>query len=133
MSYLLDTNICIYLIKKKSEFLIAKIEKIAASKLFLSSITVAELEYGVEKSQHKEKNALALSKFLLPFQLIPFDELAAKEFGKLRAGLEARGKPIGVFDMQIAAIALTHQLTLITNNTREFERVPNLELENWTK
>jgi len=133
MIYLLDTNICIYLINRKSQELIDRIEQEKPSDVGLSSITVSELYYGVNKSTQQEKNLTALAQFLMPFEIIPYAGEMAEQFGKIRAALEKRGKPIGAYDMLIAVQAIYHDLTLITNNVREFNRIPELKIENWLK
>lgn len=131
--FLLDTNICIYLIKKRSPELIAKLLEHSVTEIALSSITLSELKYGVHKSQHQEKNAAALERFLFPFQVLPYDDLAANAYGKLRAELERKGALIGSLDMLIAAHAIAVKAVLVTNNTKEFSRVAGLKVENWTK
>ena len=92
---------------------------------------MAELQYGVWKSQYREQNQRALSQFLIPLVIADFDEQAASVYGKVRATLEAQGTPIGSLDTLIAAHALSLNVTLVTNNIREFSRVPGLRLENW--
>lgn len=131
MKYLLDTNICIYIIKKKPEIALKKVQTLATNDLCVSSITVAELRYGVEKSQHAAQNREALELFLMPLVIMPFNKDAAISYGKIRAGLEAKGQPIGSLDTLIVAHALSLGFTIVTNNTREFERVPGLHVENW--
>jgi len=133
MIYLLDTNICIYLINRKSPDLIERIEQEKPSDVGLSSITVSELYYGVYKSVQLEMNLTALAQFLMPFEIVPYMGEMAEQFGKVRAALERRGKPIGGYDMLIAAQALYHDLTLVTNNVKEFNRIPELKIENWLK
>ena len=131
MKYMLDTNICIYIIKKKPIQVIQVLQKKKIGDICISTITLAELEYGVEKSLNKVKNQLALTEFLAPIEIINFNDKAARHFGAIRAHLESIGKVIGPFDLQIAAHALSEDLILVTNNTKEFERVPNLKIENW--
>ena len=131
MRYLLDTNICIYLIKKKPLEVLQKFNAYVVGEIGVSVITVAELEFGVQKSQHPVQNQQALEKFLLPLTLVDFDYLAAITYGHIRAILETQGTPIGSLDTLIAAHALSLDLTLVTNNTREFSRVPNLKVVNW--
>lgn len=135
MNYLLDTNICIYIIKKTPEKVIKKLEAIVnddgKNEIYLSSITVSELYYGVEKSSQIEKNLEALKGFLTPFQVIDFDLKSAEMFGKIRASLEKKGTVIGPFDLQIASVAMANDFVLVTNNTKEFQRVDGLNLENW--
>ena len=129
--YLLDTNICIYVINKRSENAIKSIENMNACEIKLSAITLAELEYGVSKSHYRERNRRALLGFISPFEILPFDDCDAEIFGLLRAYLENTGRVIGPYDMQIAAQALSRKLILVTNNVGEFERIPELHIENW--
>lgn len=129
--FLIDTNICIYLIKRQPEELLKRIESTKPFHIKISSITVAELQYGVMKSSFPEKNRKTLIKFLSPFEIIPFTDLDAENFGYIKHELQKVGKIIGPYDLQIAAQALSRNLTLISNNTKEFIRVPNLKLENW--
>ncbi|GBF82790.1 type II toxin-antitoxin system tRNA(fMet)-specific endonuclease VapC [Aphanothece sacrum] len=131
MKYLLDTNICIYLIKKKPFKVFEKFKNIEPGDIGVSSITVAELKYGVYKSQHLEKNKVALTQFLIPLEIVSFDVNATVIYGQIRANLEREGMIIGAMDMLIAAQAVALDLILITNNIKEFTRVPNLKLENW--
>jgi tRNA(fMet)-specific endonuclease VapC len=131
--YLLDTNICIYLINKKPEPVISRLKKVLKSGVSLSSITLSELEYGVEKSQRPHENAVSLMKFLLPFDILAYDEKAANHYGIIRTDLERKGKVIGNMDMLIAAHAQSMNFTLVTNNEKEFRRIPNLSIENWTR
>ena len=129
--YLLDTNICIYIIKKKPLQVIQKLQSLDISDVAISSITLSELEYGVSKSAAVEKNKLALTQFLAPIETISFDDKAAEIYGNIRADLERKGTPIGPLDTLIGAHALSLGYTLVTNNTKEFERILNIELENW--
>lgn len=131
MKYMLDTNICIYAIKHKPERVLQTLKEKSDEGLCISSITLAELAHGVEKSASRDKNAAALLKFLTVLTVLPFDDLAAAEYGKICAYLQRQGTPIGTMDMLIAAHAKTENLILVTNNTREFVRVPDLQLENW--
>lgn len=131
MTYMLDTNMCIYAIKNKPEQVLCKIKKAYASGLCISAVTLAELEYGAAKSQNPEKNRAAILRLLSLFEVLPFDDFAAVEYGKIRAYLEKKGTPIGPLDMLIAAHARAVGLTVVTNNVREFERVPGLTIENW--
>lgn len=133
MEYLLDTNICIYIIKKKPEQVFARFQKLEPGSVAISSITLAELQYGIAKSSNPTKNQEALDKFLTPIELIDFDSSATAVYGKIRAGLEKSGTPIGPLDLLIAAHAKSKELTLVTNNEREFDRIPGLRIENWTK
>ena len=129
--YLLDTDICIYIISKRSQNIIEKIKTLEPIDVKLSSISLSELEYGVSKSKYREKNREALIHFVSGFDIIYFDEKDAEVYGLIRADLENRGVTIGPYDMQIAAMAISRNLTLITNNTDEFQRVRDLKLENW--
>lgn len=131
MKFLLDTNICIYLIKQKPLKVLQKFNAYQVGDIGVSSITVAELEFGVQKSQFPSKNQIALAQFLLPLQIADFDHGAAVIYGNIRATLAKRGTPIGSLDTLIAAHALSLKVTLITNNLKEFSRVPNLKLDNW--
>lgn len=131
MKFLLDTNICIYIIKQKPPGVLQKFNTYQVGDIGISAITVAELEFGVQKSQFPTRNQQALTQFLLPLEIANFDRAAALVYGNLRATLEKRGTPIGSLDTLIAAHALSLQVTLITNNVKEFKRVPNLKLENW--
>lgn len=133
MKYMLDTNICIYCIKKKPPEVINKFLQYDPEDICISSITYGELMHGVEKSQAVEKNRLALALFLSPIQILPFDAEASEAYGKIRADLERKGTPIGPMDMLIAGHAQAENLVLVTNNIREFIRVSNLRLEDWTK
>ena len=133
MKYLLDTNICIYIIKKKPQKLIDKITHINITDIGISSITLSELEYGVEKSSMQKKNRIALTEFVLPFEICFYDDLAAYHYGKIRSTLEKKGEPIRAVDLFIAAHALSINAILVTNNENEFKRVPKLKIENWTK
>lgn len=133
MKYMLDTNICIYCIKKKPPEVINKFLQYDPEDICISSITYGELMHGVEKSQAVEKNRLALALFLSPIQILPFGAEASEAYGKIRADLERKGTPIGPMDMLIAGHAQSEGLVLVTNNTREFIRVSNLQVEDWTK
>ncbi len=133
MKYILDTDICIYTIKKKPEQVLKKLAKLASTDIVISAVTLSELIYGAEKSQHKEKNLEALTGFLVPINILPWDESAAKRTGEIRAVLEKSGKVIGPYDLQIAGQALSLNLTLVTNNEKEFSRVKGLKIENWAK
>ena len=133
MRYLLDTNICAYLIRHKSPVVVQHLTQHPFTDIAVSSITVAELQYGVTKSAAPPQNQLALDHFLLPLTLIPFDETAAIQYGEIRTYLEAHGTPIGAMDLLIAAQALAFGLIVVTNNMREFSRVPGLIIEDWTQ
>ena len=131
MKILLDTNICIYMIRNNPPEVRKHFQHAAPGDVFISSVTVAALQYGVEKSIAKEKNASALEAFLLPLVILHFDMDAAVVYGKIRTLLERRGTPIGGMDMLIAAQAIAHDFTLITHNLKEFQRIPNLKCETW--
>ncbi|MDH4320994.1 MAG: type II toxin-antitoxin system VapC family toxin [Desulfobulbaceae bacterium] len=131
MRYMLDTNICIYLIKQKPLSVLNKLRAIAISDVVISAITLAELEYGVAKSSRPSQNNDALQEFVAPLEIMPFDDAAACRYGEIRDYLEKEGKVIGSMDMLIAAHAGSLNYTLVSNNLREFERVPGLLLANW--
>lgn len=128
---MLDTNICIYIIKRKPKPVITKFREFGVGNLCISSVTLAELQYGVEKSEQQERNRIALAGFLSPFDILPFAGEVVEEFGKVRATLERRGNVIDAYDMMIGAHALSEHLTLVTNNLREFQRIFGLSAENW--
>lgn len=132
MKYMLDTNICIHVIKNRPEIVIRNFLKHEPSELCISSITYAELMHGVEKSQDAERNRVAITLFLSPLSVLEFDNYAAEEYGKVRTELERKGTPIGPMDTLITAHARAENLILVTNNTREFNRVEGLNVENWT-
>ncbi|MCG2759756.1 MAG: type II toxin-antitoxin system VapC family toxin [Candidatus Delongbacteria bacterium] len=129
--YLLDTNICIYIINNKPVQVVDHFKKLQVHQVKLSVISLAELEYGVAKSNNREKNRNALIRFVSAFDIVEFNDSDAEVYGLIRADLERKGQVTGPYDMQIAAQALTRDLILVTNNTAEFERIPNLRLENW--
>ena len=131
MMYLLDTNICIYVINRNPVNVVKKVKTLKPNQIKLSAISVSELEYGVSKSRNREQNRNALTDFVSGFDIIPFDDEDAEVYGLIRADLEKRGRLIGPYDMQIAAQAIAKDLILVTNNTGEFERVKGLNLENW--
>lgn len=131
MNVLLDTNTCIYLIKRRPAEVLGRFEEYAVGDIGVSSVTVAELYFGVQKSQRPAQNEQALEQFLLPLAVVGFDLACAVEYGRIRAALEKKGTPIGPLDTLIAAHTLSLDLTLVTNNVREFERVPGLSIENW--
>jgi tRNA(fMet)-specific endonuclease VapC len=131
MKYLLDTNICIALIRQKPKELIERLTACKPGDVGVSAITVAELVHGAQKSNQSEQNMAALEEFLLPLELVDFDQRAAIAYGYIRAYLERKGTPIGSMDMLIAAQVLSREVTLVTNNTREFKRVPELQIVDW--
>ena len=132
-AYLLDTNICIYLIKRQPAVVLKRLREHSISEIGISCITLSELEYGINKSSRPFRNRIALAEFLAPLEILPFDDAAALEYGKLRCILERRGKPIGAMDLLIAAHALAGQSVLVTNNEREFKRIPSLTIQNWAR
>ena len=127
---LLDTNICIYIINAKPPAVLARFQQYRMGDIGLCSVVAAELAFGVAKSE-STRNRQALQMFLAPLTIMPFDAAAVWIYGDLRADLERRGTPIGSFDTLIAAHALSQQALLVTNNTREFAKVPGLQLDNW--
>ena len=133
MKYMLDTNICIYAIKHKTDTVIKNFLSHMPEDMCVSTVTYTELMYGVEKSMAVEKNRIALSLFLSPLTILEFHASAAEEYGKVRAELERKGAPIGPMDLLIAGHARSEGLVLVTNNTREFCRVERLVVEDWTK
>ncbi|MEO0870099.1 MAG: type II toxin-antitoxin system VapC family toxin [Cyanobacteria bacterium J06642_11] len=131
MKYLLDTNICIYIIKRRPPSVLNRFRTCQLGDIGISTITVAELTHGTQKSQQPQKNQAALDQFLLPLEIVDFDFAAAQTYGTIRADLEKKGIPIGPLDFLIAAQALSLGVSLITNNEKEFLRVPGLTVENW--
>ena len=132
LSRLLDTNTCIYLIRQRPREALQRFEKFEVGEVGVSVITVSELRYGVEKSTRPEQNRRALEQFLLPLEVLDFNSEATVTYGQIRASLEKRGMPIGPLDTLIATHALSLGARLVTNNTREFERVSGLQIEDWT-
>lgn len=132
MKLLLDTNICIYIIKQQPASVLKHFLEYQIGDIGISSITLSELHYGAAKSQHQDKNSRALEQFVTPLEVVPFDDAAAQAYGAIRATLERAGTPIGAMDMLIAAHAVALAIPLVTNNTREFERVPGLTVVDWT-
>ncbi len=131
IKYLLDTNIVIFTIKRRPEFLLPKFNQYV-EQLAISTITLAELLYGAEKSSNSAKNLATVNDFVSRLNVLPYDELAAFHYGDIRATLEKQGKRIGDNDLHIAAHARSKGLIVVTNNTREFERVDGLRIEDWT-
>lgn len=132
MKLMLDTNICIYIIKQKPPAVLKQFKSYSIGDIGISSITLAELQYGVAKSQHVQKNREALEEFILPLEIADFDEKASRVYGTIRAMIEKAGKPIGSMDMLIGSHALALGATLVTNNTKEFKRIKNLKVVDWT-
>ena len=133
MHYLLDTNICIYLIKRRPSEVLERFRQHSPQDVAISTITLFELQYGAERSQYQQRSEDALAKFLLPLNLINLDHSSAIEAATIRAQLEKKGMLIGPYDLLIAGLARSRSMTLVTNNTKEFERVVGLHLENWVK
>jgi tRNA(fMet)-specific endonuclease VapC len=133
MKYLLDTNICIYIIKQKPKNVLDRFKSHRLGEIGISSITSAELHYGISKSANFNKNQVALNQFLIPLEIFDFDYNASVEYGKIRFELEKAGTPIGPLDLLIAAHAKSLAMTLVTNNEKEFNRVSGLKIQNWTK
>ncbi len=131
MRYLLDTNTCIRYINGRAPKIREKMLAVEDADIGISSITKGEMYAGSAKSQHPQQSRMKQDAFFFRFASLPFDNAAADEFGRLRAALEVGGTPIGPYDMQIAAIALAHNLVVVTHNTREFELVAGLILEDW--
>lgn len=133
IEYLLDTNICIELIRGRCAKILKRLRKCSIGQVGISSITLAELECGVAKSSNPQRNKLALMEFCVALEILPFDDHAAISYGQVRAALEKKGKSIGPLDTLIAAHALALNVALVTNNQREFDRVANLQVQNWSK
>lgn len=133
MKYMLDTNICIYAIKNKPEQVLTRVKEHQKDGLCISAITLSELEYGAAKSASPDRNRAAIMQLLLILDVLPFEDQAAIEYGKIRAYLERQGSPIGPLDMLIAGHAKSEDMVLVTNNVKEFERVPELKIENWAE
>jgi len=131
MSYLLDTNTCIYFLNERSESLVRRIKSTHPREIVVCSIVKAELHYGALKSARPMENLRKQKEFLQQFGSLPFDDNAANEYGRIRSGLEKIGMPIGPNDLFIAAIAIVNDVILVTDNIKEFERIQGLQLENW--
>jgi len=131
MKAMLDTNICIYIIKRRPQAVLDRFNAFPVGDIGISSITLAELEYGAAKSAQPKKNREALEEFVSPLDVAGFDRDAAEVYGRIRAALERKGLPIGAMDMLIAAHALSLGANLVTNNETEFRRVSGLRVENW--
>jgi tRNA(fMet)-specific endonuclease VapC len=131
MKYLIDTNICIYIMNKRPAKVIQKLKHLEVGEIGLSAITVSELQYGVAKSTRRDLNRQRLNDFMAPFEILTYDELAAEVYGDIRIQLEKSGQTIGPLDMLIAAHAFSRNLILVTNNETEFKRIESLKVENW--
>jgi tRNA(fMet)-specific endonuclease VapC len=130
LKYLLDTNIVIYVLKRRPKEVLDKFNT-NASRMAISTITLSELMYGAEKSINTDKNLEAVEEFVSHLEVLPYDAKASQHYGQIKAALEKKGQIIGENDIHIAAHAISHGLILVSNNVREFKRVPNLALENW--
>ncbi len=133
MKYLIDTNICIYIMNKRPPNVIEKFRQFEPGDIGVSTITVSELQYGVSKSVYREKNRQRLDEFMAPFEILDFDAEAARVYGDIRFKLEKKGEPIGPLDLLIGAQALSRNLIIVTNNDKEFKRIEKLRLENWAE
>ena len=133
MKYLIDTNICIYIMNNHPDNTINRFKQLELGDIGVSTVSISELQYGVSKSRHREENQIRLEEFLAPLEICPYDKTAASAYGGIRSHLEKIGKLIGPLDMLIAAQALGHGWTLVTNNEDEFKRVKGLKVQNWTK
>ena len=131
MNYLPDTNACIMLLRQRNPKLMARWQAAKVSEVVLCSIVVYELRHGAERSPNPNREHAKLDAFVAPFASLPFDDPCARKCAEIRHELEQRGAPIGPHDLQIAAIASHHGLTLVTHNTSEFSRIPGLKLEDW--
>lgn len=131
MNYILDTNTCIYIIKKKPASVLERFSNVPLGQIGISVITLAELEYGARKSANPQKNLAALQQFLIPFDIFNFNYEATIEYGLIHSDLERKGTPIGPLDTLIAAHAKSLNCTLVTNNEKEFRRIEGLQVENW--
>ncbi len=131
MRVMLDTNICIYIIKQRPESVLGRFQTFQVGDIGLSVITLAELQYGASKSSQPKKNRAALERFISPLWVAAFDQPATALYGRIRGTLEKKGQPIGAMDLLIAAHALSLGVRLVTNSEREFKRVPGLRVENW--
>ena len=133
MRYLLDTNICIFIINHRPAAVRERFERVAVGEIGVSSVTLSELHFGAAKSARPAKNLRALHKFLLPLAVLAYGEDSAERYGPLRSFLEQSGTPIGPMDLMIAAHALSERLIVVTKNRREFERIPGLVVEDWSE
>jgi tRNA(fMet)-specific endonuclease VapC len=133
MRFMLDTNTCVDLIRQRDDRILRKMQRLMPDDLCVSSVTLSELEYGAAKSADPGKNRLALAEFMTPLHVVPYDDTVAPVYGRVRTELERMGTPIGPLDTMIAAHALSLGLTVVTDNEREFRRVPGLKVQNWAK
>lgn len=131
MKVMLDTNICIYIIKRRPQSVLERFSSFPLGDIGISTITLAELEYGAARSAQPRRNREALEQFVSPLDVAAFDREGTQAYGRIRVALERKGATIGAMDMLIAAHALSLGANLVTNNEREFRRVPGLRVENW--
>ncbi len=133
MKYLIDTNICIYIMNNHPHEVFERFRNTGVGAIGISSITVSELYYGAYKSSRIKQNIKRVEEFLYPFEILPYDESASREYGKIRSYLEKKGQIVGPLDMLIAAHAISRNLAVITNNINEYKRIKTLQVENWVK
>jgi tRNA(fMet)-specific endonuclease VapC len=133
MKYLVDTNICIYIMNRRPKGVVQRFKQFEVGDVGISTITVSELQYGVAKSVHRKDNHQRLEQFMAPLEILAYDEMATGAYGDIRYHLEKNGQLIGPLDVLIAAHALSRNLILVTNNDKEFKRIKNLRVENWAK
>lgn len=134
MNYLLDTNICIYIIKKRPAAAVLKrVQSKQPGQISISTITLAKLEYGIARSRYPDRNRIALLEFLFPFAILDFDQRACADYGRIRSSLESKGRAIGPMDLLLAAQAKSRDLILVTNDEKEFKRIDGLRIENWVR
>jgi tRNA(fMet)-specific endonuclease VapC len=131
VKYLLDTNTCVYALNRTDAALAERLRAARRSDLYVSPLTIGELLFGARRSSRATENVKQVVRFVSPLRELPFDRLACEAYGALRAALAAAGRQLSQVDMLIAATALAHGLTVVTNNTREFERAPGLRVEDW--
>ena len=132
-TYLLDTDMCIYIMNNRPVQVIKRCRQCAPGEIGISAVTLSELRYGVSKSTRQKENKIRLDEFMAPFEVLAYDPEAANVYGDIRFQLEKRGTPIGALDMLIAAQALSRNLILVTNNEKEFRRIRKLKVENWAQ
>ncbi|AXX15089.1 type II toxin-antitoxin system tRNA(fMet)-specific endonuclease VapC [Leptospira borgpetersenii] len=131
MNYFLDTNICIYFLKGKGENIEKNIRKLNPNRIKIPSVVKAELLLGAFKSNNQKKNREIVLSFLDPFEIIGFNDIESEIYAEVRSGLEIQGIPIGPNDLLVASVVLSSNGILVTNNEKEFKRIPNLKIENW--
>jgi tRNA(fMet)-specific endonuclease VapC len=133
VNFLLDTNICLYVIKKKPLTVLKQVRSRQPGEIAISTVTLAELEYGIARSRYADRNRVALLESLLPFVILDFDQRTSTVYGEIRSFLESKGRPIGPMDLLLAVQAKSRDLILVTNNEKEFKRIDGLRVENWTR